>query len=804
MSATNNSKELADQISQWSARIGERQLQLEAEAQQWKSFKEDYDALENQLKTFPDETTRSAMIPMGKLAFMPGKFIHTNEIMVLLGDQYYVERSAKQAISIVRRRKEAVEENYRLIEAQLNAIKSKSDSNIGVFPSDTNELNEEGLPIMEIREELPPKEDKPKPKVDKGKGKAIMHSTPASDPAPANVASTPNNSNRVNDDEENKALFEMLRKLEEEEEEELAKEKTPDQINQEILREEKIAKQKEKQEKEDEEDWDNYYDTEVADSMFDHFDDDEEYGIEGVVDHENFTYHDDPKAIFPEDLEEETQAELADSLHVLEDIPEEQTPEKNAENEREMEESTSIKNVVERSPVEKQAILEQPAAAPKKLSKFKLARQQRLDESKEGRILNEDEGLESTPVVATSSKKPSKFKLAQQKGRKNNAPKEPSTKSDTPPVIKTQSKPIQKQQNIPKRIVQEENEDDEDDEEIALEMRMQMAAREHQDEQDEKEYLMKKRAELEVKRHIPAVVPAKGKKLSKFKLARQQERDSTPKTALDSAPTPVSLHVSNSGNVPEPNPAVERASKEVPKRKVTWDDVTTVHEHAREDSPSTRMGEGYTEPVKKGQSQDAFKPRQNIRSPADIFNVIRQTQAALVPIDEDGYPVLENEAENIDENEAKVLDIQDLINSVRSTSQVLWRPASVGNEEAIPFIPSTDEPMELSKAEQEPIGRPSKMDTNTMRGAVMERDTEPVDMDELEEDMEIREITTSYHRKRQEMMAAMGNLSFESKPEFEVIDEELPTPHGTKEKETKAAPKKMSRFKAARLGLDNE
>lgn len=37
---------------------------------------------------------------------MPGKLIHTNEILVLLGDQYYAERSAKQAIEILGRRRE--------------------------------------------------------------------------------------------------------------------------------------------------------------------------------------------------------------------------------------------------------------------------------------------------------------------------------------------------------------------------------------------------------------------------------------------------------------------------------------------------------------------------------------------------------------------------------------------------------------------------------------------------------------------------------------------------------------------------
>ena len=34
---------------------------------------------------------------------MPGKIVHTNEILVLLGDNWFAERSAKQAIEIIGR-----------------------------------------------------------------------------------------------------------------------------------------------------------------------------------------------------------------------------------------------------------------------------------------------------------------------------------------------------------------------------------------------------------------------------------------------------------------------------------------------------------------------------------------------------------------------------------------------------------------------------------------------------------------------------------------------------------------------------
>jgi hypothetical protein len=90
---------------------------------------------------------------------MPGKLVHTNEILVLLGDQYYAERSAKQAIEILGRRREGnmnstsislpnisyivVDENLRLVEAQLNSFKAKKSTimDSGALSSDPQVRN---------------------------------------------------------------------------------------------------------------------------------------------------------------------------------------------------------------------------------------------------------------------------------------------------------------------------------------------------------------------------------------------------------------------------------------------------------------------------------------------------------------------------------------------------------------------------------------------------------------------------------------------------------------------------------------
>ena len=43
-------------------------------------------------------------VPFGEFAFMPGQIYHTNEVLVFLGDNWYTERSAKQAAEIAERR----------------------------------------------------------------------------------------------------------------------------------------------------------------------------------------------------------------------------------------------------------------------------------------------------------------------------------------------------------------------------------------------------------------------------------------------------------------------------------------------------------------------------------------------------------------------------------------------------------------------------------------------------------------------------------------------------------------------------
>nr|XP_045597571.1 unconventional prefoldin RPB5 interactor-like [Procambarus clarkii] len=94
----------------------ERLGRVEEEIAKLQTFKKDYEHLLKRLLSLPDKTAHEVMVPFGPLAFMPGHLVHTNEILVLLGDNWFAERSAKQAAGIVRRRLKDCEEKIKCAE----------------------------------------------------------------------------------------------------------------------------------------------------------------------------------------------------------------------------------------------------------------------------------------------------------------------------------------------------------------------------------------------------------------------------------------------------------------------------------------------------------------------------------------------------------------------------------------------------------------------------------------------------------------------------------------------------------------
>ncbi|XP_048253611.1 unconventional prefoldin RPB5 interactor-like [Haliotis rufescens] len=114
---------------------------------QWQQYQSDYEALHRRLRTLPDKVEHDVMVPFGSLAFMPGRLVHTNEVMVLLGDNWFVERSAKQAAEIVSRRIKAVEENLEKLREEKRLLTPRQ-----VFTQELEDMAQGSSDIKEIVE----------------------------------------------------------------------------------------------------------------------------------------------------------------------------------------------------------------------------------------------------------------------------------------------------------------------------------------------------------------------------------------------------------------------------------------------------------------------------------------------------------------------------------------------------------------------------------------------------------------------------------------------------------------------------
>eukprot|EP00123_Amoebidium_parasiticum_P001127 comp12154_c0_seq1/m.6905 comp12154_c0_seq1/g.6905 ORF comp12154_c0_seq1/g.6905 comp12154_c0_seq1/m.6905 type:complete len:365 (-) comp12154_c0_seq1:299-1393(-) len=139
-------------------KLAEAYRHREEELEKWRGYLRDYEALERRLATLPDKTKHEIMVPLGPLAFMPGQIVHTNEILVLLGDNIFAERSAKQAVGIIKRRQEFVKGNINAVEKLLNDLGTRAE--YAQHEVWGGAKDEEGNDIIEINEPATEEEER--------------------------------------------------------------------------------------------------------------------------------------------------------------------------------------------------------------------------------------------------------------------------------------------------------------------------------------------------------------------------------------------------------------------------------------------------------------------------------------------------------------------------------------------------------------------------------------------------------------------------------------------------------------------
>ena len=133
------------------------QVRLKAEATKEKGrvmlqHREDYCNLTQRLESLSDVTQHKVMVPMTSKAFMPGKLVHTNEILVLLGDNWFVETSAKNAAAIAQRRVKGCDEILDNLQQELE-LEQGWRKQVGEFSREKDEC-------VEITEDFDPETER--------------------------------------------------------------------------------------------------------------------------------------------------------------------------------------------------------------------------------------------------------------------------------------------------------------------------------------------------------------------------------------------------------------------------------------------------------------------------------------------------------------------------------------------------------------------------------------------------------------------------------------------------------------------
>lgn len=100
-------------------------MTVEENYQKLNKFIEDYEAVKSSLTLLSEKCRHPVMVPFGNVAFMSGSLVHTNDVLVLLGDNWFVEQSAKQTIDILNRRVAVLRTQAEELQVQMQQIKTE-------------------------------------------------------------------------------------------------------------------------------------------------------------------------------------------------------------------------------------------------------------------------------------------------------------------------------------------------------------------------------------------------------------------------------------------------------------------------------------------------------------------------------------------------------------------------------------------------------------------------------------------------------------------------------------------------------
>ncbi|KAK3843001.1 MAG: hypothetical protein J3R72DRAFT_474230 [Linnemannia gamsii] len=805
--------DLANYFSKFSAAL----TRLDEELARWKNYEADYQALKTTLLDLPKEISHPVMVPIGNLAFMPGKIVHTNEVLVMLGDNWFVDRSAVQAAEIVERRMELVQENIEKLKAQEDEIRNNSGMAPGLLGG--QEYNEEGLPIVEITEQYfsDDEEEKAakakktkimpvaqKTSEEKARDKAMLDRIAEleregededeeeqtigekntveekSTAEASNAPLLPGSQKTIKEQARDRAILDRIAELEREDEERERRREAGEEVTSDEETESEEYEEVDDSDSEDEFrpkalDSDSEYEEEVLDYSENEQDGEEEETGQG----KNSTARPQKKGVHF--AEEVSKIKKFDAMSAPSQVR-----------------SRTTAPPAPHHPTP--AALPPAAAKPKAKSPADLYNQMRAKQQST-RAAGSDQIVTMTNLESTFAN------LTTSAGGSSGLGKAPIFETPAEPEaapLKSALKPAPKKLSLFKQSRAQAEAPAAEEKEVELEQVQAPAP--------------KKMSKFAQSRAAAAAASGGG-----VAVGAVQERAPAP---VKPAVGGLSNHVSER-NVPAPSFKTTPGVSDVMERNVpapVKEDVTPVPAPAPVPITSIKdvIENTFTKPVA---SAPATEPASGGRRKTSLFRQQQRSSMEPEPAIPENNIVLPDEHM---ENSRPRATASAVVSRSASNSVVMER------EREPPTVVKSSAKNVKAKAEPAmraiPVVESSKLkDTSLMKGAVVERDTvEAVDEDELEEDMLMRQVVSEYQERRQEMIAQHGAFNQEDVeklweqqvvippgmiiPEAEVLGEfeEDEDEEGDEEEEKKEVkpeivddrnmrPKKLSLFRASRL-----
>ena len=109
-------------LSRLSEQVSSKAEAVREKGRQMLEHREEYARVRGRLEGLSDLMTHKVMVPVTSKAFMPGTLVHTNEVLVLLGDNWFIQTSAKKATEIADRRIKRCDDILENLEKELNLV----------------------------------------------------------------------------------------------------------------------------------------------------------------------------------------------------------------------------------------------------------------------------------------------------------------------------------------------------------------------------------------------------------------------------------------------------------------------------------------------------------------------------------------------------------------------------------------------------------------------------------------------------------------------------------------------------------